>query len=153
MTERKNYNENLKKAKKDSDNANRSKTLFLANMSHEIRTPMNAILGLTDLLLDITTQSKQIEYLEKIQNSSKSLLQILNDILDHSKIEAHKIDILKEEFPLYESFDTIINLFLPTIEQKGLDFHFQIDKNIPRYLIGAELRVSQVLSNLLSNAI
>ena len=153
LTDRKMYELELEHARQQADNANSAKSLFLANMSHEIRTPMNAILGLTDLLLDMPQEPKTRNYLDKIHQSSKSLLQILNDILDYSKIEANKIDIVNSEFNLRKTVDNICNLFLSSIEQKGLKFNLFISKNIPENIIADELRINQVLSNLLSNAV
>ncbi|MEJ5167704.1 MAG: ATP-binding protein, partial [Arcobacteraceae bacterium] len=153
LTDRKMYEIELENARQQADNANSAKSLFLANMSHEIRTPMNAILGLTDLLLDMPQEAKTRDYLEKINQSSKSLLQILNDILDYSKIEANKIDIVNSEFNLRKTIDNICNLFSASIEQKGLKFKLFISKNIPDTIVADELRITQVLSNLLSNAI
>ncbi len=153
LTDRKKHELELEKEQQRADSANSAKSVFLANMSHEIRTPMNAILGLTDLLLDMPQNTQNRNYLEKISYSSKSLLQILNDILDYSKIEANKIDIVENEFDVRATINNLTNLFLPSIEQKNLEFRVNISRNIPKMIIADELRLTQILSNLMSNSI
>lgn len=151
ISPRKEFEAALIEAKKLSDDANKSKSDFLANMSHEIRTPMNGILGLTHLAMNTELTPVQYDYLKKINRSSRNLLTIINDILDVSKIEAGKIDIEDIEFNLEKVLEGVADLF-PEIQEKGLDIHFNIQDEVPEWLIGDPGRISQVLTNLISNA-
>lgn len=143
----------LREAKRAAENANRSKSEFIANMSHEIRTPMNAVIGLAQLALSTDLNLKQRDYLQKIHLSSRSLLGILNDILDYSKIEAGRLDIESVEFNLEEVLQNITNLFIVSAEEKGIEMVYAIDPQLPLTLKGDPLRIGQVLSNLVGNAI
>lgn len=130
-----------------------SKSDFLANMSHEIRTPMNAIIGLSHLALNKEASPEIRDYLEKISSSSNSLLSILNDILDLSKLEAGRLTIDHSRFDLDEILDNIHNLFADRAKEKCLDFKMDVASDVPRGLVGDTLRLQQVLINLLGNAI
>jgi len=149
--------ENAAKAAEESAEvakaANESKSSFLANMSHEIRTPMNAIMGITDiLLLHESLPDEVTEGLDKIYASSDMLLGIINDILDFSKIEAGKLDIIPAEYRVASLINDSLNLNMMKIGDKPIEFELRIDENVPAKLIGDELRIKQILNNILSNA-
>lgn len=143
----------LKKAKEEAEMANKLKSEFLANMSHEIRTPMNAILGFSELLLKKTSDSQQIGFINIILSSGETLLALINDILDLSKIEADKIEFHYEIVDLEKVIHEIKNIFAPKILEKKLDFMVNINKNLPNGLLIDELRLRQILFNLVGNAI
>ena len=139
--------------KAESDAANKAKSSFLANMSHEIRTPMNAILGVTEILLHNDQLPNEIaEGLDKIYNSCDLLLGIINDILDFSKIEAGKLDIVPAKYKIASLINDSIQLNVMRIESKPIELELNIDDNIPARLVGDELRIKQIMNNLLSNA-
>jgi two-component system, sensor histidine kinase and response regulator len=143
----------LATARDEAQAASKAKSLFLANMSHEIRTPMNAIIGLTQLVLGTALKETQRDYLVKVQSSSKAMLSLLNDILDYSKIEAGKVTLEQEEFSPEETIENVGNLFSVRAEEAGLDLFYEIDRELPQRLVGDSLRLTQVLNNLVGNAI
>lgn len=149
----KELSENLIEAKTQADSANKAKSSFLASMSHEIRTPLNAIMGFINLLEKDETDPKKLEYLTTVQNSSSSLLGVINDILDISKIEDGKLDIEAIDFNVYQQTNELVMFFQSIAETKDIRLKLNIDSSVPEYLTSDPLRLKQVMSNLISNAI
>lgn len=153
ITERKRVEENLKEAKRLAEEANTAKSRFLANMSHEIRTPLNGILGLTEIMqMDDLTPTHR-EYLDIMRNSGKTLSQLINDILDLSKIESGKLTLEHIPFDFTQLVDTNINRYKFLAQEKGLTLTCTVDPQIPAQLLGDPTRISQIITNLISNAI
>jgi len=143
----------MRQAKERAESASQFKTRFLSNMSHEIRTPINAILGFTRILQKQNLTKEQKEHLKNISTSGELLLKLIGNILDISKIEEGKVVLIHKVFHLKENIRSSINPFKHIAAEKGLQFHLSIDENIPDYLIGDSSRISQILINLIGNAI
>lgn len=142
----------LLEANKQLENSNRLKNEFIATISHEVRTPMNGVLGSTQLLLDTALDSNQVNYVNTINHSGKTLLEILNNILDYSKIEADKLNLELSEFNLEALMNQCAEFFSVISAQSGVHLYVIIDKNVPKTLRSDPLRIKQILLNLLSNA-
>ncbi len=143
----------LERAKEQAEAATKTKSQFLANMSHEIRTPMNGIIAATELALEEAVTEEVEHYLHIVQNSSYSLLGIINDILDYSKIEAGQFRLKERVFRLDEMFDGIIDVFFNQCSDKGIELLVDIESKTPRILSGDSLRLQQILTNMVSNSV
>lgn len=145
--------ETLREALVAAEEANRAKSNFLSNMSHEIRTPITAILGMNELIRRESSDDNVLEYSRNIDKAGTSLLGIINDILDFSKIEAGKMELVTVDYDVRDMLEDVVNLSRFKAEDKGLKLTADIDGNIPRMLHGDELRIKQILTNILSNAV
>lgn len=145
--------ETLRKAKQSADEASQAKSAFLANMSHEIRTPMNAVLGMLTLLRKTPLSAQQNDYARKAEGAARSLLNLLNDILDISKVEAGKMSLDPHPFEIHQLLNDISDLLSINVDDKPVNLVFDIDPAVPQHLHGDAMRLRQVLTNLGSNAV
>lgn len=143
----------LEKAREAAEVANRAKSIFLANMSHELRTPMNAIIGFSEILEGLIIEPKEKNYLTRIRSCGNTLLNLINDILDLSKIEAGKMELKYVPMSIKELFEETIHIFSHIVTEKSLDYILDIDPDIPSYVLIDEIRLRQVILNIIGNAI
>lgn len=143
----------LEKAKEEAERANRAKSQFLARMSHEIRTPINAVLGMNEMILEESTEEVVQNYAHDVKDSSMLLLNIVNDLLDSSKIESGKMELVEDKYEVGSLLNDLYNMSRIKAKEKQLDLQFEIDAQMPRGYIGDEKRIKQVVLNLLTNAV
>lgn len=153
ISEAKKLEYELRRAKLDADSANRAKSAFLATMSHEIRTPLNAVIGMASLLAETTMNSDQRTYANTILTASHSLLDLIDDILDYSKIESRKLTLNNDKFQLADTLRETVLLFQSASREKNVSIETTIDPRIPDQIVGDRVRIKQVLLNLLGNAV
>ena len=147
------HNERIQAALVLAEQASTEKTMFLANISHELRTPLNGIIGIADLLLDAQEQGRYRDQVEMLRHSGEALLAIVNDILDFSKVEVGRLELSHDEFDLWRLAEELVCILHAGNRSAGLDVRLSISPNVPRRVVGDELRIRQVLMNLAGNAV
>lgn len=153
LTDKMQIIQDLKEARKHADMANRAKSSFLAQMSHEIRTPLNTVLGMDEMILRECESEKIREHARYIRNAGKTLLGIINDILDLSKLESGKIELVCDKYSLGSMLHDIFNIVSLKRKEKGLALELDIEEDVPNFLYGDELRIKQIITNVLNNAV
>lgn len=153
ITQRKEEEKKIIQAKEEAEKANRTKTEFLSKMSHELRTPMNSILGMSDLLADTKVTSEQKKYVEIIQSAGENLLNLINDILDLSKIEAGEVKLEKIPFDLGELIEKTIDLVKYKADEKGLELSYRFSSGVPTRLLGDPYQLGRIIINIVGNAL
>lgn len=152
-TETYRYLDEIKEQKRIAERANKAKSAFLANMSHEIRTPINAILGMDEMIMRESREKQVVEYAENIESAGRTLLSIINDILDISKIEEGRMEIIPVDYDLTSVINDLVNMIQVRADDKGLALRLDVNGDIPKLLHGDEIRIKQIISNILTNAV
>ena len=147
------FNRRLAEKAEEADQANNAKSNFLSTMSHDIRTPMNAILGLNEMVLRESREENILSYAENIRTAGNTLLGLINDILDFSKIEAGRMELQNVDYNFVSVLNDLVNMVQKRAEDKGLELRLDVDREIPMILYGDEIRIKQVITNILSNAV
>ena len=153
ITDEKNYEAELRRAKEEAERLARARSQFLANMSHEIRTPMNGIIGMTSLLMNAEMSDENYDFIETIRTSSESLLTIINEVLDFSKIESGRMELEMLPLDVQESIEGALDLLAPQAASKGLNLGYWIDDDVPGMITGDATRLRQILVNLVANSV
>ena len=153
LTEKRDFIQKLQISEHEAEMANHAKSNFLARMSHEIRTPINGVIGMNEMILQKSKDEQITNYAKMVKISANNLMELVNDILDISKIESGKMELVMDSYYTSQLLNAVSMIVAPQIAQKGLTFHTKIDQNIPRELYGDKVRLRSVLTNILNNAV